>query len=432
MNEPQVNPILAQWLREGPEDGPEHGLKRALAATRKVNQRPGWSFPRWWLPAPVADVALVVPRVVTIGMILVLTLLVLVALAVSFGGLIRNSHLVLGPTEEVIAFSDGGAIYVARPDGSDRKDLNVGVANATAPVFSRDGSRVAFLASATPGGRSGRLFIAAVDGSRPSLIEVSHGMDVVPNDVPNISWSPDSMRIAFSAMDGANARIFVVNRDGSGIRAITDGSEQSDLPSWSPVGTWGLYAGDWIAYRVTQPDGSGRRFERMHPDGSSVEVVAAVVGPGSSLSKLTWSPPDPRDLRSFASSYAMNAGFDSETRAVIDVGSGHALDIWSNGVGGFADAPVPWSPDSRFLAFISADEGVIVGDDDRTTDQYNGELRDLGPVLDCWVGWSPDSRYLYGGAPDGCGGIVVVPLENPDAATTLSTAPGTASWRPLP
>ncbi len=379
MNELQLDPILAEWLRDGPESGPEHGLNRALAATKKVNQRQRWTFPRWWLPSPVAEVQVVVPRVVTIGLLLVLTLLVLVALAVSFGGLIRNAPLVLGPTEEVVAFSEGGRIYVINPNGTNRRDLNVGAANAIAPVFSPDGTRVAFLASASPDGRSTRLFIAAVDGSGPSLVEVSHGMNVVPNEVPNISWSPDSRRIAFSVMYGSNGRIYVVDRDGTGVRAITDGSQHSDLPSWSSDGAWGLYTGDWIAFRVTPADGNSRRFERVHPDGSALELIAAVIGPGSSLSKLAWSPPDPVDGE-IGMSYAMNAGFETETRAVVDAGVGHTIDIWTDGVAGFADTPVPWSPDARFQAFISADLELIVADAVRTTDQYEGELRHLGPV----------------------------------------------------
>ena len=87
---------------------------------------------------------------------------------------------------------------MVNPDGSNRRDLNVGVANAKAPVFSPDGTRIAFMASASPDGHGARLFIAAVDSSGPNLVEVSHGMNLVPNDVPNISWSPDSKRIAFA------------------------------------------------------------------------------------------------------------------------------------------------------------------------------------------------------------------------------------------
>ena len=49
MNE-SMDRVLADWLREGPERGPREGLDRALAATRHVGQRPGWTLPERWLP----------------------------------------------------------------------------------------------------------------------------------------------------------------------------------------------------------------------------------------------------------------------------------------------------------------------------------------------------------------------------------------------
>jgi len=432
MNNLQFDPIVAQWLSDGPAEGPEHALQRALALTRTHRQQSRWEFPRMWLPAPVAEVQ--VPRVVVIGALLVLTLSLLIALAVAVGGRFLQGPLVLSPTDEVIAFAEAGEIYVARPDGSDRRPLNANVPNAADPLFSPDGTHVAFLAKASVGGGPARLLIASVDGSTPTLLEVSADLDVVVGDIPNVSWSSDGSRIAFAARAGANAQIFVVNRDGSSLRAITDGSAHSDLPSWSPIAEFGLYVGDWIAYRVTKPDQQLVSFERVHPDGTAPELFSAVLGADVSLSKLTWSPFDPAQPGHLYvnSAYAMNAGFGSDSRALIDGGGGHQLEIWTAGTGGFADAPVQWSPDSRFLAFISADGGLIVGDDDRTLDVYDGDLREFGPVLDCWVDWSPDSQYLYGGAPNDCAGIVAVPLANPLASTRLTNEPGTASWRRVP
>ena len=49
MNE-SIDRVLADWLDEGPEHGPREGLERALAATRRVGQRPGWTLPERWLP----------------------------------------------------------------------------------------------------------------------------------------------------------------------------------------------------------------------------------------------------------------------------------------------------------------------------------------------------------------------------------------------
>ena len=54
MNE-RFDAVMADWIREGPDRGPTEGLQRALAATRRVSQRPGWTFPQRWLPEAVAD-----------------------------------------------------------------------------------------------------------------------------------------------------------------------------------------------------------------------------------------------------------------------------------------------------------------------------------------------------------------------------------------
>src|SRR4051794_38654012 len=40
---------LRAWLELGPERGRPEALERALAATRRVPQRPGWTLPERWL-----------------------------------------------------------------------------------------------------------------------------------------------------------------------------------------------------------------------------------------------------------------------------------------------------------------------------------------------------------------------------------------------
>ena len=49
MNE-SMDRVLAEWLREGPEQGPREALERTLAATRRTGQRPGWTLPERWFP----------------------------------------------------------------------------------------------------------------------------------------------------------------------------------------------------------------------------------------------------------------------------------------------------------------------------------------------------------------------------------------------
>src|SRR4051812_44391924 len=58
---------LRAWLETGPERGRTEALERALAATRRVPQRPGWTFPERWLPVNRLFLAAAAALVVVIG-----------------------------------------------------------------------------------------------------------------------------------------------------------------------------------------------------------------------------------------------------------------------------------------------------------------------------------------------------------------------------
>jgi hypothetical protein len=82
------------------------------------------------------------------------------------------------------------------------------------------------------------------------------------------------------------------------------------------------------------------------------------------------------------------------------------------------------------VAFVTQDEGVLIADFD-ATGPYDGKVVSLGPVADCWVDWAPSGDALFGGAPGGCNGVVVIPLADPGAATTIpGSTSGIASWQP--
>ena len=246
MNRERMDGVLADWLGEGPERGPAHALERALAATRRVDQRPGWTFPGRWLPASVARTDTRGLRLTSAALLLVAFLLLLVSLAIANIGTRPRIDSLLGPSVDgLVAFEDGTAVDVSRIDGSAQRTLSDDVPYARSPSFSPDGKRVAFLAPSTPEGLGGRLLVAAVAGSQP-LVDVGQGRMVVPTTVPSVAWSPDGQRIAFASVDGGVATIYVARSDGSGVTPITDGTADRDLPTWSPDG-------DRIAFRETVP-----------------------------------------------------------------------------------------------------------------------------------------------------------------------------------
>jgi WD40 repeat protein len=416
---------VADWLREGPERGPRHALDRALAATRRVAQRPAWVFPGRYLPRPVAELDLRVPPAASAAFVLLITLLLLLALAIGLVGTRPRIRLpFVPPADRPIAFQEGPAIFTARLDGSERHKISGDLPYAISPMFSPDGTHVAFLAPSNAGETGGRLLVAAVDGSTP-LVDASRGLLVVPGPVPSVTWSPDSTHLAFAARDGGVSRIYVTAATGAQAVAITDEAADSDLPTWSPNGTR-------IAFRVAEPDGAHRHIRLVQPDGSGLETLNDMVAPDSSFSKPRFAPENDGEL-----AYAVNYGFGSQTRALLDWGFTHTAEMWTDGIGGYSDAGVPFSPDGKYLAFITANDGVIVADDaaglGAGNPGYQGQLRRIGNVADCWIDWVPDGKSLYGGSPDGCAGVVVIPLDNPGNARRLPTATsGFASWQLLP
>lgn len=414
MNNVRLDPAVRDWISEGPFNGPDPARRRVLAALRQVEQRPRWMFPRAW--PGLAEIELPLrPLAGFAALLVVLTLLAALALTATFIGSARPRSVALPDTDQLMAFADGTSVVAQRLDGSGRRNLSGDLPYARAPLFSADGSRVAFLAPASAAALTGRLMVGPVDGSS-APIDISGGREVLEGDIASVSWAPDGNRLAFAAVEQGVATIFVAWADGSGLTEITDHSADRDLPSWSPDG-------QWIAYRVTRRDGIHRELEMTRPDGTGTRSVTQVIASDGRLSRLRWSP-----RADYEVAYWLNAGFGSTDTALIDLGSDHTNALWTTGLGGSAETGVAWSPDGSWLAMITATDGVVLAADDRTT-PYDGQIRRLGQVADCWVDWSPDGSALYGGSPDGCKSTVVVPLNDPSSATMLPGS-GMASWQP--
>ena len=166
-----------------------------------------------------------------------------------------------------------------------------------------------------------------------------------------------------------------------------------------------------------------------HNVGLSGPEAAQILGvpPGTVYSRVHHGLRMMRGATSPTSS--LNAGFGSQARVVIDLRFGHTVEPWTDGLGRNFDAGIPPSPDGKLLAILTARDGVIVADFDSTSPDYEGALRRLGPVTDCWIDWSPDGTALYGGSPDDCTRVVVIPLAAADMALTLPMS-GIASWQP--
>lgn len=76
-------------------------------------------------------------------------------------------------------------------------------------------------------------------------------------------WSPDGKNIVFSADKDKNTDIYIINREGLGLKRLTDNSARDSYPAWSPDGKK-------IAFASYRSDGKTTQIYVMNKDGSNV------------------------------------------------------------------------------------------------------------------------------------------------------------------
>ena len=174
---------------------------------------------------------------------------------------------------------DGNAeIYTMNGDGSDPRRLTFNRFSDTSPVWSPDGSRIAFISNRNDpdadacfpncyeqlyvidagGGNEHRLLETDLttlhpdwhpDGTKLSFdteFNLKGDVYVVDADGSGLrlliedgfwaDWSPDGSQIAFASARDGNVEIYVANSDGTGQRRLTENTRLDYFPAWSPDG----------------------------------------------------------------------------------------------------------------------------------------------------------------------------------------------------
>ena len=102
--------------------------------------------------------------------------------------------------------------------------------------WSPDGKYLAFAAK-----RGARDVIVVVDAARNKEVK---RIEVKLSGVTTPSWSPDGKQLVFTGYDGGLSDLFVVSRDGSGLRRLTQDKYADLHPVWSPDGKTIAFATD--------------------------------------------------------------------------------------------------------------------------------------------------------------------------------------------
>ena len=182
-------------------------------------------------------------------------------------------------------------IYSGNADGSNVSRLtNDPVADGD-PVWSSDGTRIAFVRGNVIDGIGdivGDIYIMNADGS--NVVQRTF-----TGDVKDPAWSPDGTRIAFN--NYSYNSVFLMNLASGVVSPLPDSEESSVVPhpDWSPDGTKIAFDSDWRAWDfmsdifTLSPDGSGRTLltpifsgdlayfrPAWSPDGTRLSVTIGV------------------------------------------------------------------------------------------------------------------------------------------------------------
>jgi len=284
--------------------------------------------------------------------------------------------------EGLIAFyseRDGNAeIYTMRPDGTDQRRLTFNECDDYSPVWSPDGSQIAFVSDRDdPDPRQCfpdchyQIYVINADGSgERRLVETelrTHHPD----------WHPDGTKLSFDTEFNLEGNIYVVSTDGSGLRLLIEDGFWAD---WSPEGTQIAFASNRdgnVEIYVADADGGN---QRRLTDNTRLDFFPA------------WSPDGRRiafATREQKQIYAINAD-GSQEQQLTDQGLSEDPD---------------WSPDGSTIVFQSSRDGNFEIYTLRVADALQGGGGSACQRLtnhaagDFWPSWGPAPLLRADAAP---------------------------------
>ena len=173
------------------------------------------------------------------------------------------------------------------------------------------------------------------------------------NGINNPSWSPDGTQLVFTGYDGGLADLYIINRDGSDLRRLTNDKYADLLPSWSPDGKTIAFATDRGPNTDFATLAKGNlRIALYHLESGQIEVLNH-MDYGKNVDPV-WSP-DGRSLAFTSDRTGISNVFlyDFADRQVYQL-----TDVFTGVTGITPISPaLSWAKETDRLAFAYYDDG---------------------------------------------------------------------------